>query len=141
MSLLRLTWEVHKGQIIYTLALNTDKIQLEEKDKASKSFAMLFRGALRNERGTRFGFRIANCARRIRSSTMDLSLMGSPKISFLVLNSARPYSSTVKRSPQSSSFSSPEKEKDPLHYIASQCPLGIYSNQDRSHVVWPRDHE
>ena len=72
-------------------------MQLEEKDSVPESFAILLRGAFRNERGSRLGFRIANCARRIRSSTSDLSVIVSPKITFLVMGMVRSYSSTVKR--------------------------------------------
>src|SRR5258706_4663580 len=86
-------------------------MQLDEKDKSFKLFEILLMGALRNEREFIFGLRIANCARRIRSSTLDLSLMGSPKFSNLVLGRARPWSSTVKRRDTWHDHSLPEDDK------------------------------
>ena len=72
-------------------------MQLDEKDNVPESFAILLSGAFRNERGSRLGFKIANCAGRIRSSTLDLFVIVSPKGSFLVAGIARSCSSTVKR--------------------------------------------
>ena len=72
-------------------------MQLEEKDRVPESFSTLLREASRNERGSLLGFRIANCARRIRSSTSDLFVIVSPKVTFLVTGIARSFSSTVKR--------------------------------------------
>ena len=72
-------------------------MQLDEKDSVSESFAVILRGAFRNERGSRLGFKTAYCAQRIRSSTLDLSVMVSPKGTFLVTGIARSCSSTVKR--------------------------------------------
>src|SRR5258706_9220855 len=86
-------------------------MQLEEKDKPSKPCAILSIGALRNERGFIFGLRIANCARRIRSSTLDLSLIGSPNGSCLVLSRTLPWSSTVKRRETWHDHSLPEDDK------------------------------
>jgi len=63
------------------------EIQLEEKDRVHTSLARLLSGAFRNEAGSRFGFKIAYCARRIRSSTLVLSLIVSPNGMFLVVGS------------------------------------------------------
>ncbi len=63
------------------------EIQLDEKDRVHMSLARLLSGALKNEAGSRFGFKMANWARRIRSSTSALSLIVSPNGMFLVVGS------------------------------------------------------
>jgi hypothetical protein len=73
------------------------EIQLDEKDKVHGSLAILLSGAFKNEAGSRLGFRIANWARRIRSSTRALSLIVSPNGIFLVVERAWPLSFTVNR--------------------------------------------
>lgn len=72
-------------------------IQLDEKDRVHMSLARLLRGAFKNEAGSRFGFKIANWARRIRSSTSSLSLIVSPNGMFLVVGSGWSLSLTENR--------------------------------------------
>jgi len=73
------------------------EIQLDEKDRVHESLDKLLGGPLKNEAGSRLGFKIANWARRIRSSTWALSLIVSPNGMFLVVGRGRPLSSTLSR--------------------------------------------
>jgi hypothetical protein len=73
------------------------EIQLDEKDRDHISLARLLSGAFKNEAGSRFGFKIASWARRIRSSTSALSVRASPNGTFLVVGRGWSFSLTEKR--------------------------------------------